>query len=146
MADKVTWQDTLLTDDELRQVTIKARIKAKELGKNQGQLDVYFEMNARLEAQAKATWEVAFKAGRESYGKGIGWHEDSFKAGVGIGEVSAESYDRAYKAGQKEAVMKVLDKLHLNEIDAYNWQDTTEKYPSLLAKTVKEIKKEWGIE
>jgi hypothetical protein len=66
MADKVTWQDTLLTDDELRQVTIKARIKAKELGKNQGQLDVYFEMNARLEAQAKATWEVAFKAGQKS--------------------------------------------------------------------------------
>jgi hypothetical protein len=64
---------------------------------------------------------------------------------VCIPECPACIWEVAYKAGQKEAVMKVLDKLQLNEIDAYNWQDTTEKYPSLLAKTVKEIKKEWGI-
>jgi hypothetical protein len=93
MADKVTWQDTVLHPCQIKE--IKGYVSSED--------------EIVVVAQAQATWEVA------------------------------------YKAGQKEAVTKVLDKLHLNEIDTYDWNNTSQEYPKLLADTVKEIKKEWGI-
>jgi hypothetical protein len=56
---------------------------------------IKLEYIAELEIKLASQYET----GRQSYGKGQGWHPESFKAGVGIGEHSAESYDRAFADG-----------------------------------------------
>ncbi len=62
------------------------------------------------EIQEKA-WQEGYEAGRQSYSKGHGWHPESFKAGVGIGEHSAESYDRAFADGKEVTAKEIKEKL-----------------------------------